>query len=103
MGMLNNAWLVLGLIGQTVFSGRFLLQWIYSEYKRRSVIPMAFWYASIVGALLLLCYACYKKDPVFIVAQTSGLLIYLRNLQMRWRGKKATAAEPASESSELAS
>ena len=101
MGMLNNAWLVLGLVGQTVFSGRFLLQWIYSEYKRRSVIPMAFWYASIVGALLLLCYACYKKDPVFIVAQTSGLLIYLRNLQMRWRGKKTAAAEP--KSSELAS
>jgi len=101
MGMLNNAWLVLGLIGQTVFSGRFLLQWIYSEYKRRSVIPMAFWYASIVGALLLLCYACYKKDPVFIVAQSSGLLIYLRNLQMRRRGKKTPAAE--SESSELAS
>ncbi|GGA24672.1 lipid A biosynthesis protein [Dyella nitratireducens] len=99
MGMLNNAWLVLGLIGQTVFSGRFLLQWIYSEYKRRSVIPVAFWYASIIGALLLLCYACYKKDPVFIVAQTSGLLIYLRNLQMRRRDKK----EPAAQSSELAS
>ncbi|WP_188793266.1 lipid-A-disaccharide synthase N-terminal domain-containing protein [Dyella nitratireducens] len=97
--MLNNAWLVLGLIGQTVFSGRFLLQWIYSEYKRRSVIPVAFWYASIIGALLLLCYACYKKDPVFIVAQTSGLLIYLRNLQMRRRDKK----EPAAQSSELAS
>jgi lipid-A-disaccharide synthase-like uncharacterized protein len=99
MGMLNNAWLVLGLIGQTIFSGRFLLQWIYSEYKRRSVIPVAFWYASIVGALLLLCYACYKKDPVFIVAQASGLLIYLRNLQMRRRDKK----EPAAESTELAS
>ncbi|WP_333678678.1 lipid-A-disaccharide synthase N-terminal domain-containing protein [Dyella sp.] len=97
--MLNNAWLVLGLIGQTIFSGRFLLQWIYSEYKRRSVIPVAFWYASIVGALLLLCYACYKKDPVFIVAQASGLLIYLRNLQMRRRDKK----EPAPESTELAS
>jgi lipid-A-disaccharide synthase-like uncharacterized protein len=97
--MLNNAWLVLGLIGQTIFSGRFLLQWIYSEYKRRSVIPVAFWYASIIGALLLLCYACYKKDPVFIVAQASGLLIYLRNLQMRRRDKK----EPAAESTELAS
>jgi lipid-A-disaccharide synthase-like uncharacterized protein len=93
MGTFNNAWLVLGLIGQTVFSGRFLLQWIYSEYKRRSVIPVAFWYASIVGALLLLCYACYKKDPVFIVAQASGLLIYLRNLQMRRRNKKELAAE----------
>ncbi|HKT27194.1 lipid-A-disaccharide synthase N-terminal domain-containing protein [Dyella sp.] len=92
--MLNNAWLVLGLIGQTIFSGRFLLQWIYSEYKRRSVIPVAFWYASIIGALLLLCYACYKKDPVFIVAQASGLLIYVRNLQMRRRDKKEPAAEP---------
>jgi len=99
MGTFNNAWLVLGLIGQTVFSGRFLLQWIYSEFKRRSVIPMAFWHASIVGAVLLLCYACYKKDPVFIVGQASGLLIYLRNLQMRKRDRK----EPAAGSSELAS
>ncbi|WP_284331618.1 lipid-A-disaccharide synthase N-terminal domain-containing protein [Dyella flagellata] len=99
--MLNNAWLVLGLIGQTVFSGRFLLQWLYSEYKQRSVIPLAFWYASIIGALLLLCYACYKKDPVFIVAQASGLLIYLRNLQMRRRDRKDPAVEP--ESSGLAS
>lgn len=99
MGTFNNAWLVLGLVGQTVFSGRFLLQWIYSEYKRRSVIPTAFWYASIIGAMLLLCYACYKKDPVFIVGQASGMLIYLRNLQLRNRNKK----EPAPESSELAS
>jgi lipid-A-disaccharide synthase-like uncharacterized protein len=98
MGSFNNAWLALGLIGQTVFSGRFLLQWLYSEYKRRSVIPMAFWYASIIGALLLLCYACYKKDPVFIVGQASGLLIYVRNLQMRKRDKKEPAVE-----SELAS
>jgi len=98
MGTFNNAWLVLGLVGQTVFSGRFLLQWIYSEYKRRSVIPMAFWHASIIGALLLLCYACYKKDPVFIVGQASGLLIYWRNLQMRKREKKISAPE-----SELAS
>lgn len=91
--MLNNAWLVLGLVGQTVFSGRFLLQWIYSEYKRRSVMPMAFWYASVIGAVLLLCYACYKKDPVFIVGQAGGLLIYVRNLQMRWRGKKNAATD----------
>lgn len=98
MGTFNNAWLVLGLVGQTVFSGRFLLQWIYSEYKRRSVIPMAFWHASIIGALLLLCYACYKKDPVFIVGQASGLLIYWRNLQMRKREKKVSGPE-----SELAS
>jgi len=98
MGTFNNAWLVLGLVGQTVFSGRFLLQWIYSEYKRRSVIPMAFWHASIIGALLLLCYACYKKDPVFIVGQASGLLIYWRNLQMRKREKKISAPD-----SELAS
>ncbi len=99
MGMLNNAWLVLGLIGQTVFSGRFLLQWIYSEYKRRSVMPMAFWYASVIGAVLLLCYACYKKDPVFIVGQVGGLLIYLRNLQLHRRVKK----EPVTDASGLAS
>jgi lipid-A-disaccharide synthase-like uncharacterized protein len=78
-------WLVVGFVGQAVFVTRFLLQWLYSEYKRRSTFPMAFWYASILGGLILLVYAIYKRDPVFIVGQAGGLIIYLRNLQLRLR------------------
>jgi lipid-A-disaccharide synthase-like uncharacterized protein len=91
MGMLSNGWLVFGLVGQTIFTARFLIQWLYSERKRESVIPLAFWYASVTGGLILFCYACHKEDPVFIVGQTGGLLIYLRNLQMRLREKKEHA------------
>lgn len=78
-------WLVVGFVGQAVFVTRFVLQWLYSEYKRRSAFPMAFWYASILGGLILLVYAIYKRDPVFIVGQAGGLIIYLRNLQLRLR------------------
>jgi len=81
----SDYWLALGLIGQAIFCGRFLLQWLYSEYKRFSAIPMAFWYASVVGGAVLLSYAIYIRDPVFIMGQTGGLLIYLRNVQLRLR------------------
>jgi lipid-A-disaccharide synthase-like uncharacterized protein len=95
MGMFNNGWLVFGLVGQIIFAGRFLLQWLYSEYRRRSAIPMVFWYASVMGGLILFCYACHKEDPVFITGQTGGLLIYLRNLQLRLREKKELAHDSA--------
>ena len=84
----NGGWLTVGLTGQTIFSARFVLQWIYSEYKRQSAIPMIFWYASIVGGATLLGYAIHKRDPVFIVGQTGGVIIYLRNLQMRLRERR---------------
>jgi lipid-A-disaccharide synthase-like uncharacterized protein len=91
MGMFNNGWLVFGLVGQAVFTARFLVQWLYSEQQGRSAIPMAFWYASVTGGIFLFCYACHKEDPVFITGQTGGLLIYLRNLQLRLREKKELA------------
>ncbi|TAL86996.1 MAG: hypothetical protein EPN74_02935 [Rhodanobacter sp.] len=81
-------WLIVGFVGQAVFVTRFLLQWLYSEYKRRSAFPMAFWYASILGGMILLSYAIYKRDPVFIVGQAGGLIIYLRNLQLRLRQRR---------------
>ncbi len=81
-------WLIVGFVGQAVFVTRFLLQWLYSEYKRRSAFPMAFWYASILGGMILLNYAIYKRDPVFIVGQAGGLIIYLRNLQLRLRQRR---------------
>jgi len=84
----NSIWLVVGLVGQVIFVGRFLLQWLYSERKKRSVVPLAFWYASLVGGTILLAYAIYKRDPVFIVGQAGGFLVYLRNLQFRLRERR---------------
>lgn len=76
----ETLWITLGLLGQCLFSARFLVQWLQSERIKRSVIPTAFWYFSIAGGLTLLIYAIHRHDPVFIVGQASGLLIYSRNL-----------------------
>lgn len=84
----ETLWLALGLAGQLVFTGRFALQWLYSEYKKRSVIPVGFWYLSILGSALLLAYAIYREDPVFILGQSFGFIVYLRNLQLIARHKK---------------
>ncbi|AMY71806.1 lipid-A-disaccharide synthase N-terminal domain-containing protein [Frigidibacter mobilis] len=73
-------WVVIGLVGQLLFTGRFLVQWLASERARRSVVPVMFWWFSIGGGLILLAYAIYRKDPVFILGQSMGLLIYVRNL-----------------------
>jgi lipid-A-disaccharide synthase-like uncharacterized protein len=73
-------WLVIGFIGQGLFSARFVVQWLHSERQKKSVFPVAFWYFSIAGGATLLAYAIYKEDPVFIVGQLTGLCIYLRNL-----------------------
>jgi len=95
MGTFETGWFALGLIGQAVFSARFLLQWVYSEYKRESVMPIAFWYMSIAGGAMLLCYAIYKRDPVFIAGQSTGVFIYARNLQLRLRELAATPGDGA--------
>mgnify|MGYP001220803357 FL=1 len=73
-------WLIIGLTGQVFFSARFIIQWIYSEINKKSVIPTAFWFFSILGGLTLLVYAIHRKDPVFIIGQSAGLLIYARNI-----------------------
>ena len=73
-------WVLVGFLGQGIFFTRFFVQWIVSERKGKSVIPVSFWYLSIMGSLLLLSYACFRHDPVFIVGQTMGILIYVRNL-----------------------
>ena len=76
----TTIWLIIGFMGQMFFSARFFLQWIYSEIKKRSVIPLGFWYFSLLGGATLLAYAIYREDPVFIVGQGAGLIIYSRNL-----------------------
>ena len=78
----ETLWLIVGFAGQIAFTGRFVLQWLYSEYKKRSVIPVSFWYLSIVGSSLLLAYAIYREDPVFIAGQAFGSIVYFRNLQL---------------------
>lgn len=75
-------WLGVGFAGQALFSMRFLVQWLASERKGRSVVPLAFWYFSVAGGVTLLAYAVYRADPVFIMGQLGGVLIYLRNLQL---------------------
>lgn len=73
-------WVMVGLAGQLLFTMRFLVQWLASERQRRSVIPIAFWYFSLGGGIILFTYALWRKDPVFIIGQSTGLVIYLRNL-----------------------
>ena len=73
-------WLTIGFLGQFCFSGRFIVQWLASERQKRSVIPVSFWYFSVLGGALLLLYAIAKKDPVFIIGQSTGLFVYFRNL-----------------------
>ena len=76
----EHVWLGVGLRGQAFFSARFLVQWIASERRQQSVVPVHFWYFSIGGGLTLLAYAIYRLDPVFILGQGAGLLVYARNL-----------------------
>jgi len=78
----ETLWLIIGFTGQLFFSLRFLVQWWQSERQQRSVIPIEFWYFSILGAATLLTYAIHRADPVFIVGQMTGLFIYLRNLHL---------------------
>ena len=75
-------WLLVGFGGQVLFMGRFVIQWLVSERSGRSVIPVSFWYFSILGALVLLVYAAHRRDPVFVAGQLLGVLIYLRNLRL---------------------
>lgn len=87
----NVFWFAIGFAGQAFFFSRFLVQWIASERAGQSVIPMSFWYLSLGGGLALFIYAVHIGDPVFIVGQSTGAIIYLRNLYFRSREQAATA------------
>ena len=93
----DHLWLLIGLVGQALFASRFIIQWFKSEMEGRSVIPLAFWYCSLGGGVVLLAYAVYKLDPVFIIGQASGLIVYSRNLYLIFRERtllRAAAAQP---------
>jgi lipid-A-disaccharide synthase-like uncharacterized protein len=85
-------WVFVGFAAQGLFTMRFLVQWIASERAGRSVIPLAFWLFSIGGGLLLLVYALYRRDPVFIAGQAFGVFVYLRNLHFVLRERKTAAS-----------
>lgn len=76
----KNLWVAFGFLAQAMFFGRFLLQWIASERKKECVVPIGFWWLSVVGGVMLFAYAVHRRDPVFIAGQGCGLLIYLRNI-----------------------
>ena len=80
--------LIVGFIGQGLFASRFIFQWIYSEKKGESHIPIIFWYLSIFGGIGLLTYAIFRKDPVIIVGQTFGIFIYVRNLILIYNNRE---------------
>lgn len=90
-----TVWIAIGFIGQAMFSMRFIYQWFHSERAKRSIIPEAFWYFSVAGGATLFAYAIHREDPVFIVGQGAGLLIYARNIYFVRRDKKAAVAAAA--------
>ena len=91
----DQIWLAVGLMGQTLFSARFLVQWLASERKRQSIIPTAFWWLSLAGGTTLLAYALWRQDPVFIIGQGMGLVVYLRNLMLIRRHVRSLTEAPA--------
>ena len=84
-------WIGFGFAGQLIFGMRFVVQWIASERRKESYIPIHFWFLSLAGATILLTYAIYRRDPVFILGQTTGFIVYVRNLMLiykkRWEKK----------------
>ena len=93
--LIAKPWVIIGFVGQFFFMMRFVVQWMASERAKKSVMPVAFWFFSIGGGIILLVYALYQHDPVFIVGQGLGLIIYLRNLAFIF-GQKAVAEPPES-------
>jgi lipid-A-disaccharide synthase-like uncharacterized protein len=79
----DTFFLILGFVAQGIFASRFIIQWLISEKQGKSVIPMAFWYLSLTGGILLFIYAIHRKDPVFILGQSTGLIVYIRNIMLR--------------------
>jgi len=90
-------WLAIGLFGQTLFMMRFVVQWIHSERHQKSVIPVSFWYLSLVGGLVVLAYGLHKAEPVIILGQLPGTIVYARNLMLIAREKRDFLAEVTEE------
>jgi lipid-A-disaccharide synthase-like uncharacterized protein len=87
------AWLTIGFVAQLMFSMRFIIQWLASERAKRSIVPETFWYFSFAGGLMLFAYAIYRTDPVFMLGQGTGLMIYARNIHFIWSARAAQMRE----------
>ena len=96
-----DLWVIFGFIGQAMFTMRFLIQWVASEKKKESVIPVSFWYFSLGGGLILLAYAVHQMDPVFILAYLPGNFIYFRNLYFIRKKKEETSSGTTGEKKEF--
>lgn len=90
-----DLWVAFGLAGQVIFGTRFIVQWIASERKRASHIPIVFWYLSLVGGIITTIYAIHKKDVVFTIGQGAGLIVYVRNLMLIHARREPTQPAPA--------
>ena len=97
MTITETVWVAIGFLGQGLFFGRWLVQWIVSERRAESRMPVAFWYLSLIGGLITLAYAIYRRDPVFIAGQSFGALVYIRNLMLIHRqGPQSASTSVAS-------
>lgn len=91
-------WVGIGFLGQGLFFGRWIIQWVASERRGKSRVPVVFWYLSLIGGLITLAYAIYRRDPVFIAGQSVGSIVYLRNLVLIYRTNQAKElADPSSQ------
>ena len=93
---MSAIWVAVGFFGQALFFMRFFVQWVASEKRKESYVPVAFWYFSMGGGAILLSYAIHRRDPVFIAGQSMGLVIYIRNLVLirRKRLRSKDSSQP---------
>ncbi len=91
----ETLWLGIGFFGQALFFGRWVVQWIASERNAESRVPVSFWYMSLIGGLITLTYAIYRKDPVFISGQAIGSVVYVRNLVLIHRADQTKSQSPS--------
>ena len=87
-------WGIIGFLGQAIFGTRFILQWIVSEYKKKSHVPTAFWFLSLLGSFILLIYSIHREEPVFILGFSLNTFIYIRNIHLIYTNSKASQAGP---------
>ena len=92
---LRDPWAIVGFLGIALFSSRFVVQWLYTEYHKRVVIPVSFWYLSIAGSLVSLVYALHVNEPVYILSFVFNCLVYFRNLYFTYHKGVAEGAQHA--------
>ena len=90
----DPVWASVAIVGQCVFAGRFILQWLASEYKKKSHVPTAFWYISFIGSIILLTYSVHIKNPIFMAGFSLNTFIYLRNIQLIYKHSKLGVVTP---------